>query len=68
NFPSVGKKLSEIKFPKESLIISIIRNDETIIPYGEITINNDDILYVITKKDKSDRIRNILLGEENKDR
>lgn len=65
-FSSIGKKLSEIKFPKQSLIITIIRNDEIIIPYGKIEINKDDIFYIITKKDALDQIKTILSGEEYK--
>jgi len=62
--PSIGRKLSEIKLPKETLIISIIRNSEIIVPYGRITINKDDTLYAITRKDTLEQVKITLLGEE----
>ena len=61
---SIGKKISELKFPKDSLIISIVRNGEVIIPSGKSTINKDDTLYIITRRDNLEHVKDALsVGE-----
>ncbi len=60
DFPSIGKKISELKFPKDSLIISIIRNGEIMIPSGKSLINKDDTLYIITRRDNLEHVKGAL--------
>lgn len=56
-----GKKLSEIKFPKESLIASILRGEEVIVPTGEDTIQAEDSVIVITRSKSLEAIRKMFL-------
>jgi trk system potassium uptake protein TrkA len=46
-----GMKIKELNMPEDSLILSIIRNSEIIIPDGEFVFNEDDIVITIMKKD-----------------
>lgn len=55
--PSIGKKISELKFPKDSLIITVIRSGEIMIPSGKSVINKDDTLYIITRRDNLEHIK-----------
>ena len=55
--PSIGKKISELKFPKDSLIITVIRSGEIMIPSGKSVINKDDTLYIITRRDSLEHIK-----------
>ena len=57
DFPSIGKKISELKFPKDSLIITVIRSGEIMIPSGKSVINKDDTLYIITRRDSLEHIK-----------
>ncbi|MGG5462537.1 chloride channel protein [Clostridium sp. B9] len=47
-----GKKVEEVKWPKDSLIITIFRGAEEIIPNGETTIQSGDVLEIIFSKEK----------------
>ncbi len=47
----VGKKISELKLPKDTLIMFITHDNENIIPYGGYTIAFGDHIVLITKKE-----------------
>ncbi|SHJ87686.1 trk system potassium uptake protein TrkA [Geosporobacter subterraneus DSM 17957] len=52
NLPDfIGKKLSELKDIQGMLIVAIERDGEIIIPYGATTLEHNDTIYVIGKKD-----------------
>lgn len=44
--PVVGKKLSQIKFPKGAIVGAIIRNGDMIVPYGESIIEAGESVIV----------------------
>ena len=46
--PAAGKRLLEIKLPKEGIVGCILRGDTTLIPKGDTHILAGDILIVIT--------------------
>ncbi len=48
NSPAAGKRLWEIKLPKEGVVGCILRGDTTLIPKGDTHILAGDILIVIT--------------------
>ncbi len=56
----VGKTLSEIALPKNALIVAIERNDNMIVPKGDIKIENDDVLHVFARMDDLEKTRQIL--------
>ncbi len=49
---SVGKKLSELKLPEETIIISMIRENQIIIPDGQTEIKTGDHVVVLTQAEK----------------
>ena len=57
--PLHGKPLADIKFPEQSLVASIVRNDEVIIPTGIDTLQADDTVIVITTGDSLEAVRKL---------
>lgn len=55
--PMYGETLSEIKFPKHSLIGSILRKDQVIIPTGIDTLQGGDSVIVITTAKSLEAVR-----------
>ena len=60
---AVGKSLKELNLPHDSLIASIIRDGEVIVPRGEDHLLINDRLLVITTPDDRPVIMRILTGE-----
>lgn len=56
----VGKPLKKMSFPKGSLITSIIRNDEVIIPSGESIIEPNDRIIIFARRQDIPKIEKIL--------
>ena len=48
-----GRYVSEVKWPKDSLLVSIRRGDKEIIPKGETSIQSGDFLIVLVNEDKA---------------
>ncbi len=57
------KKIKDISFPKNSLIIAVTREDETIIPSGDLHILPDDHIIIIAKKDAITKIESMAAVE-----
>ncbi len=57
-----GKKVKDIKLPPDSLILCVTRNGRDIIPDGELTIELDDYLIVITRKGSVPKLDRIFAG------
>lgn len=45
----VGKRLDQLSTFRDLLVVAIQRNNETIIPYGGTTLEEDDVIYVLGK-------------------
>ncbi len=56
---TIGKKIKELKLPRQTLIISVTRGDNHIIPDGELTLKNGDYIIVIARKESVARIEEI---------
>jgi trk system potassium uptake protein TrkA len=56
-----GQSLMDIKLPKASLIGTIIRNDEIIIPSGADVIRADDKLIIFTLRESIKEVEKILM-------
>ncbi len=56
----IGKQLSEIKLPKNTLIILITRGEETIIPYGLLEVEVDDHIAIITERESIKKLEGLL--------
>ncbi len=60
--PSLGKAFAQLQLPRGALAISLVRNDEIIIPYGETTLAENDAIFFVLRKDLLDEIRGFILG------
>ena len=54
-----GKRIEDIKLPAASLIVSVARGEQHIIPHGGYVLQNDDNIIIITKKEFVDRVQRI---------
>jgi trk system potassium uptake protein TrkA len=62
NSPIAGKRVSELGFPKGIVLVSIIRDDEVIVPRGNTEIKSGDMVIALTSPDKEQDLRDILAG------
>lgn len=63
NTPVGGKKVSEIGFPKDCVILAIVRGEEVVIPKGSTVLAPGDRIIAITSVEKERDFRNILIGK-----
>ncbi|MBN1686100.1 MAG: NAD-binding protein [Spirochaetales bacterium] len=59
---TIGKKIRDIKLPPDSLIVTITRNSENIIPHGDIVIQDNDHLITIGRKDSIPALEALFTG------
>ena len=59
--PAIGKKLSELGLPRGTLLITISRNDEFVVPNGQTEILADDALLVLADTEAARRIEQLIL-------
>jgi len=45
-----NKKIMDMKLPKEAMIMSVIRGDETIVPNGQTVLLENDTIFIICKQ------------------
>jgi trk system potassium uptake protein TrkA len=57
--PGDGHRIEDIKLPSASLIVSVARGDEHVIPHGGYVLQADDNIIIITKKEFVDRVQGI---------
>lgn len=58
-----GRKISEIGFPKDCILIALARDDDLIIPRGSTTLKRGDIVFAMTKIDKEKIFCDCLRGK-----
>lgn len=56
----ISKQLSEIKLPKNTLVILITRGVETIIPYGHLEVEENDHIAIITERESIKKLEGLL--------
>jgi trk system potassium uptake protein TrkA len=54
-----GNRIEDVKLPSASLIVSVARGDEHVIPHGGYVLQADDNIIIITKKEFVDRVQSI---------
>ena len=54
-----GNRIEDIKLPQASLIVSVARGDEHVIPHGGYVLQADDNIIIITKKEFVDRVQGL---------
>lgn len=57
---AIGKKIKNLGLPSKTNITFILRNGETISPHGNITLKENDLLYILTPKSDIEGMKNIL--------
>lgn len=62
NTRTSGKELQEIKLPPNSLIVSVIRQKQHLIPGGTFVIEPGDRLIIIANKEHIDRVQSLFTG------
>jgi len=62
--PVCGKSLKELDLPKDSIIISVIRDEEVIIPNGFTILQQDDYIIVVSSSNDQDMLRDYFIGND----
>ncbi|HEV8384998.1 MAG TPA: NAD-binding protein [Candidatus Acidoferrales bacterium] len=60
--PAVGKQLRSLTFPAACNIVTIFRNGEAMVPRGETTFQEGDLVLTLVKLPTEPEIRKLLLG------
>lgn len=63
NAPSINKQLQELQLPPNSVLVSIIRGDEIIIPKGDTRLQSKDDVIALTLVGQKQQLLNYLIGE-----
>lgn len=58
--PAVGKTLTDLKLPKDALVILIQRNDQILVPRGDTPLDESDTLLLLVESSSADTIRQLL--------
>ncbi len=62
NSPMISSKVKSLKLPKDSLILVVNRNDDYILPGGDLTILAGDRLVVITPREAVKKLEEAVAG------
>jgi len=62
--PIVGRHVTDISFPPDALLVSVLRGEEAIIPRGQTVLQSEDKLIVITSPESHGQTLRVLTGEE----
>ncbi|MFH0925980.1 MAG: NAD-binding protein [bacterium] len=60
--PVVNKKLLNVKLPSDSIIVSILRGDEVIVPKGDTLLQERDDVIALTTIENEKKMLNLLVG------
>jgi len=63
NSPAVGKQVSEIPLPKESVLVALIRGSEVFIPHGNTILKSQDEIIALTRLGDENSILKVFLPE-----
>jgi CIC family chloride channel protein len=64
---SAGKKISEIPWPPEAVIVSIKRGKRFIIPRGNLVLEAGDHISLLSERNVNSEVRKLCLASENKE-
>jgi trk system potassium uptake protein TrkA len=62
NSPATGRLVRDIDFPPESNIIAILRGNTTVVPRGETTLSEGDVVVALVNTEQEAQLRIALLG------
>lgn len=60
--PVVGKRLRDLEIPADCNIVTILRNGDAIIPRGDTTFENKDVVLTLVRISSEPQIRKFILG------
>lgn len=60
NYHCVNKQIKDLDFPKDCIIISIIRNNDVIIPGGSTKLLPGDEVITVSKKGTEEEVKDVL--------
>lgn len=58
----LNKKLREIDFPLESVLVTILRGDESLVPRGDSIIKEDDLIVALTRREYKEELIKMFNG------
>jgi trk system potassium uptake protein TrkA len=61
--PAINKKIKDIALPADSVLVSILRGEEVIIPKGETVLKSGDDIIALTIIGNEPQILNLLAGK-----
>jgi hypothetical protein len=63
----VGKSIAELSIPRNAVLVSIQRDDETIIPRGDTILNCGDVITILCERDTISAIKHLFLHPQGVD-
>lgn len=61
--PVINKQVQELQFPADSVLVSIIRGDEVIVPKGNTVLQAGDDIIALTKLEQEQQLLTYLIGK-----
>ncbi len=60
--PVIGKRIRDLTMPKDSNIVTILRNTDAVVPRGDTLFSRDDVVLVLMKQSVEPEVKRVLLG------
>jgi trk system potassium uptake protein len=60
--PAADKEIVELKLPRDSTVVAIIRGEKIVVPRGDTVIRAGDEVLVLVTADSEEQVRSILTG------
>jgi len=63
---SDGKQLGSVPWPREAVVVAVQRNNKSIIPRGNLTLQAGDEIVLLSERNVVNEVRKLCLANENK--
>jgi trk system potassium uptake protein len=60
--PAADREVSELRLPRDSTVVAVVRQDRVVVPRGDTLIRVGDEVLVLVTKDSEEEVRRILTG------
>jgi Trk K+ transport system NAD-binding subunit len=61
--PVINKQIQDIQFPPDSVLVSIVRKDEVIVPRGGTVLSTGDDIIALTLVGNEPQLLELLVGK-----
>ncbi len=61
--PADGKRIRDLGIPDDALIVIVVRDDQTMVPYGDTTLRAGDEILAVTSPQSKEVLKRIILGK-----